>query len=52
MNSEPNPNAQMPAGKARHATSAVLDERSKGNEGICEVSVGLPNASAAWRRDC
>ena len=26
MNSEPNPNAQMPAGKARHAAGVLLGD--------------------------
>jgi hypothetical protein len=26
MNSEPNPNAQIPTGKARHAAGVVLDD--------------------------
>jgi hypothetical protein len=26
MNSEPNPNAQMPTGKARHAADVVLED--------------------------
>ena len=39
MNSEPNPNAQMPVGKARHAAGVALAGRglSDGGESMCKV---------------
>ena len=42
MNSEPNPNAQMPAGKARQAADVLLGDCGlfEGGECMCRVSVG------------
>lgn len=42
MNSEPNPNAQMPAGKARHAAGVLLGGSGlfEGGECMCRVSAG------------
>ena len=42
MNSEPNPNAQMPAGNARHAAGVLFGDRGLFEDGecMCGVSVG------------
>ena len=42
MNSEPNPNAQIPAGNARHGTGVMLDDGGL-LKGICKLIVGTRN---------
>ena len=54
MNSEPDPNAQMPAGKACHATGVVLDDcgLSKGEEGMWQSDCRAAKRSHGFGRDC
>ncbi|HLA07922.1 MAG TPA: hypothetical protein VJ022_10790 [Anaerolineales bacterium] len=57
MNSEPNPNAQMPVGKACHATDVGLGDWEgvfEGGESMCEMTADCqrPVSAAPLERDC
>jgi len=56
MKSEPNPNAQMPAGKARHAAGLLLgdsrrfeDGECKGRKSVGSLTPGISGAPRHWR---